>query len=63
MKPELSPSRSCSVPAFSDLMLPRAVQIIEYNDHAHLISKAGSVISSRSPSRAFRCSDVYYTEP
>ncbi len=31
--------------------------------HAHLVSKAGSVISSTSPSRAFRWSSIYYTEP
>ncbi len=36
----------------------RAVQIIECDDHAHLVSKAGSVISSKSPSPAFRWSGI-----
>ncbi len=40
-----------------------AVQIIECDDHAHFASKAGSVISSKSPSPAFRWSGIYYTEP
>ncbi len=40
----------------------RAVQIIECDDHVHLVSKAGSVVSSKSPSRAFRWSSIYYTE-
>ncbi len=34
------------------------MQIIQCNDHAHLVSKAGSVISSKSPSRAFRWSGI-----
>ncbi len=42
----------------------RASRLIECDIHAHLISKAGgSVISSKSPSPAFRWSSVYYTEP
>ncbi len=41
----------------------RAVRLIACNCHAHLVSKAGSVISSKSPSHAFRWSSIYYTEP
>ncbi len=28
----------------------RAVQLIEFDSHAHLVSKAGSVIGAKSPS-------------
>ncbi len=41
----------------------RAAGLIEGDSHAHLVSKDGSVISSKSPSCAFRRSGVYYTEP
>ncbi len=41
----------------------RAVQLIEFNYHAHLVSKACFLISSRSPSPAFRWRGNYYTEP
>ncbi len=41
----------------------RAMQLITCDCHAHLVSKAGSVISSKSPSRAFSWSGIYYTEP
>ncbi len=37
----------------------RAVQLIECDCHVRLISKAGSVISSKSPERAFRRSSIY----
>ncbi len=39
------------------MIVNRAVQIIECDCHAHVFSKAGSVISSKSPSRALlaRC--------
>ncbi len=40
-----------------------AAGLIECDSHAHLVSKAGSVISSKSPSGAFRWSGIYYTEP
>ncbi len=33
-----------------DILSCRAVQIIECDYHAHLVSKAGSVVSSKSPS-------------
>ncbi len=39
----------------------RAVQLVEFDYHAHLASKAGSMISSKSPSPAFRFSGIYYT--
>ncbi len=39
------------------------MQLIAFDYHAHLISKAGFVISSKSPSPAFRRSGIYYTEP
>ncbi len=32
----------------------RAVQLIEFDSHAHLISKASSVIGSKSPSPVFK---------
>ncbi len=32
----------------------RAVQLIEFDSHAHLVSKAGSVIGSKSPSPVFK---------
>ncbi len=48
---------------FYQVMSNRAVQLIEYDCHAHLINKAASVISSKSPSHAFRWSSIYYTEP
>ncbi len=35
---------------FSAMVHCRAVQLIEFDSHAHLVSKAGSVISSKSPS-------------
>jgi len=41
----------------------RAVQLIKFDYHAHLVSKATFVISSKSPSPAFRKSGIYYTEP
>ncbi len=41
----------------------RAARLIKCNCHAHLVSKAGSVISSKSPSPAFRWSSIHYTEP
>uniref|UniRef100_A0A673G144 Solute carrier family 45 member 4 n=1 Tax=Sinocyclocheilus rhinocerous TaxID=307959 RepID=A0A673G144_9TELE len=41
----------------------RAARLIECDSHAHLVSKAGSVISSKSPSPAFRWSSIYFTEP
>ncbi len=44
-------------------MLGRAARLIECDCHAHLVSKASSVISSKSPSPAFRWSSIYYTEP
>ncbi len=46
---------------YISILTGSAVQIIEC-DNAHLVSKAGSVISSKSPSRAFRWSGIYYTE-
>ncbi len=30
-------------------MCTRAVQLIEFDSHAHLVSKAGSVIGTKSP--------------
>ncbi len=36
--------------------LIRAVQLIEFDSHAHLVSKASSVIGSKSPSPVFKCS-------
>ncbi len=39
----------------------RAARLIECDFHEHFVSKAGSVISSKSPSPAFRWS-MYYTE-
>ncbi len=41
----------------------RAAWFIECDCHAHLVSKAGSVISSKSPSPVFRWSSIYFTEP
>ncbi len=41
----------------------RAARLIECDSHVHLVSKAGSVISGKSPSYAFRRSSIYYTEP
>ncbi len=35
-----------------------AGRYIECDDHAHLVSKAGSVISAKSPSLAFKWSDI-----
>ncbi len=32
----------------------RAVQLIEFDSHAHLVSKAGSVIGAKSPSPVFK---------
>ncbi len=32
----------------------RAVQLIEFDSHAHLVSKAGSVIGGKSPSPVFK---------
>ncbi len=32
----------------------------DFNKELHLVTKAGSVISSKSPSRAFRQSGIYY---
>ncbi len=40
----------------------RASRLIKCDCHVHPVSKAGSVISSKSPSRAFRWSSIYYTE-
>ncbi len=34
----------------------RAVQLIAFNTHAHLVSKAGSVIGTKSPSPVFKWS-------
>ncbi len=34
----------------------RAVQLIEFDSHAHLVSKAGSVIGTKSPSPVFKLS-------
>ncbi len=34
----------------------RAVQLIACNSHAHLVSKAGSVIGDKSPSLVFKWS-------
>ncbi len=42
---------------------PTAARLIECDCHAHLVSKAGSVISSKSPLPDFRWSSIYYTEP
>ncbi len=39
-------------------LLTRAVQLIACDVHLHLISKASSVISSKSPSHAFRWSGI-----
>ncbi len=39
----------------------RSARLIECDFHEHFVSKAGSVISSKSPSPAFRWS-MYYTE-
>ncbi len=41
----------------------RAARLIECDCHAHFISKVGSEISSKSPSRTFKWSSIYYTEP
>ncbi len=41
----------------------RAARYIACDCHVHLVSKAGSMISNKSPSRAFRWSGIYYTEP
>ncbi len=41
----------------------RAVQLIVLDYHAHPVSKAGFLISSKSPSPAFRWSGINYTEP
>ncbi len=41
----------------------RAVQLSKFDYDADLVNKAGFVISSKSPSPAFRWSDIYYTEP
>ncbi len=32
------------------IVITRAVQLIEFDSHAHLVSKAGSVIGAKSPS-------------
>ncbi len=40
-----------------------AVQLIACNSHAHIISKAGSMIGTKLPSPAFRWSGSSYTEP
>ncbi len=34
----------------------RAVQLIEFDSNAHLVSKAGSVIGTKSPSPVFKLS-------
>ncbi len=36
------------------LVSSRAVQLIEFDSHAHLVSKAGSVIGGKSPSPVFK---------
>ncbi len=41
----------------------RAARLIECDCHVSLVSKAGSVISSKCPSTAFKWSTIYYTEP
>ncbi len=41
----------------------RAARLIECDCYAHLVSKASSVIGSKSQSPAFRWSSIYYTEP
>ncbi len=41
----------------------RAGRYIECDDHAHLVNKAGSMISGNSPSPAFKWSGINYTEP
>ncbi len=51
--------RSCCIKG----IVHRAAWLIACDIHAHLVSKAGSVISSKSPSHAFRWSSIYYTEP
>ncbi len=46
-----------SMPVFQrekTIVCNRAAQLIECDCHAHHVSKAGSVISSKSPSPAFR---------
>ncbi len=41
--------------SYRDLSLyARAVQLIEFDSHAHLVSKAGSVIGTKSPSPVFK---------
>ncbi len=34
----------------------RAVQLIEFDSHAHLVSKAGSMTGTKSPSPVFKLS-------
>ncbi len=41
----------------------RAGQYISCDMHAHLVSKAGSLISGKSPSPVFKWSGISYTEP
>ncbi len=45
------------------MLLNRTARLIECDDLVHLISNAGSVISSKSPSRVFRWTSIHYTEP
>ncbi len=52
----------CHMDYFNDV-LTRDTRLIECYFHAHLVSKAGSVIRSKSPLPAFRWSSIYYTEP
>ncbi len=42
--------------SFTKCILTRAVQLIACDFHAHPVSKAGSVIGTKSPSPAFRWS-------
>ncbi len=45
--------------AHTCMLYTRAARLIE----AHFVSKADSVISSKSPSLALRWSGIYYSEP
>ncbi len=58
--------RPALIPTLNDYMIIwfviRAARLIKCDCHAHLVSKAGSVINSKSPSPAFRWSSIYNTE-
>ncbi len=44
------------VQIWEEIPQDRAVQLIEFDSHAHLVSKAGSVIGTKSSSPVFKLS-------